>query len=122
MLMHFVWAFVVGGLFCVAGQLLMQGCKLTPAHTMVCFVVLGCVLGGLGWYQPLIELAGAGATTPIVSFGNSLVKGAMQEFSQNGWVGLLTGIFEVCSMPLLTLTWVTTQLVTYLLIFGRLVL
>lgn len=95
MVMHFVWAFVVGGLFCVVGQLLMQGCKLTPAHTMVCFVVLGCLLGGLGWYQPLIELAGAGATTPIVSFGNSLVKGAMQEFAQNGWVGLLTGIFEV---------------------------
>ncbi len=95
MLQNFFWAFVVGGLFCVAGQLLMQGCKLTPAHTMVSFVVLGCILGGLGWYQPLIELAGAGATTPIISFGNSLVKGAMQEFAQNGWLGLLTGIFEV---------------------------
>lgn len=95
MLQTFFWAFAVGGLFCVAGQLLMQVGKLTPAHTMVTFVMLGCVLGGLGWYQPLIELAGAGATTPIISFGNSLVKGAMLEFAQNGWVGLLTGIFEV---------------------------
>lgn len=95
MLAHFIWAFLIGGLICIVGQLLMQQFKLTPAHTMVTLVVAGAVLGGLGWYQPLVELAGAGATTPIMSFGNSLVKGAMQEFASNGWIGLLTGIFEV---------------------------
>lgn len=95
MLAKFIWAFVVGGCFCVIGQLLMQKFKLTPAHTMVTFVVAGAILGGLGWYQPLVELAGAGATTPITNFGSSLVKGALQEYTSNGWIGLLTGIFEV---------------------------
>ena len=74
MLLKFVWAFLVGGCFCAAGQLLMQRFKLTPAHTMVSFVVLGAVLGGLGWYQPLVDFAGAGATTPITNFGSSLVR------------------------------------------------
>lgn len=95
MLERFIWAFCIGGLICAGGQILMQQLKLTPAHTMVTLVVAGAVLGGLGLYQPLVELAGAGATTPIMSFGNSLVKGAMQEFASNGWIGLLTGIFEV---------------------------
>lgn len=95
MLMKFVWAFIIGGCFCVAGQILMQKCKLTPAHTMVTFVVLGAVLGGLGWYQPLVEFAGAGATTPITNFGSSLVQGALTEYMTGGWIGLLTGLFEV---------------------------
>lgn len=95
MLVKFIWAFVIGGCFCVIGQLLMQKFKLTPAHTMVTFVAAGAILGGLGWYQPLVELAGAGATTPITNFGSSLVKGALQEYASNGWIGLLTGIFEV---------------------------
>jgi stage V sporulation protein AE len=95
MLMHFLWAFVVGGLFCVIGQILMQRFKLTPAHTMVTFVIAGAILGGLGWFQPIADFAGAGATTPIINFGASLVKGATQEFNDNGWIGLLTGIFEV---------------------------
>lgn len=94
-MMQFLAAFLLGGGICVLGQLLMQGCKLSPAHTMVSFVVAGAVLGGLGWYQPLIDLAGAGATTPITSFGNSLVQGALTEYMTGGWVGLLTGIFEV---------------------------
>lgn len=94
-MMQFLAAFLLGGSICALGQLLMQGCKLTPAHTMVSFVVAGAVLSGLGWYQPLIDLAGAGATTPITSFGNSLVQGALTEYMTGGWVGLLTGIFEV---------------------------
>lgn len=93
--MTFVWAFVVGGLLCVVGQIMMDVLKLTPAHTMVSFVIAGSVLGALGWWQPVVEFAGAGATTPIINFGNSLVKGALQEFATNGWIGLLTGIFEV---------------------------
>jgi len=94
-IMDFVWAFVIGGLICVIGQLLMDVANLTPAHTMCTFVVTGAVLGALGWYQPLIDLAGTGATIPILSFGNSLVKGAIGEFSQNGWLGLITGIYEL---------------------------
>ncbi|MCW2278000.1 stage V sporulation protein AE [Heliophilum fasciatum] len=93
----YFWAFVVGGLICVIGQLLMDVGKLTPAHTMSALVVAGAVLGGLGWYQPLSDFAGAGATVPITSFGNALVRGAMQEAQQTGVVGILTGIFEVTS-------------------------
>lgn len=95
MLMKFVWAFLVGGAICVLGQLLMQKFKLTPAHTMVSFVVAGAILGGIGWYQPLVDFAGAGATTPICNFGSSLVQGAITEYMTGGWIGLLTGLFEV---------------------------
>ncbi|SHE30150.1 stage V sporulation protein AE [Desulforamulus putei] len=93
----YLWAFVVGGLICVIGQLLMDVGKLTPAHTMSLLVVVGAVLGGLGLYEPLIDFAGAGATVPITSFGNSLVHGALAEAESTGLVGILTGIFEVTS-------------------------
>ncbi len=93
--MELVAAFVVGGFICVVGQLLMNVGNLTPAHTMCTFVMLGALLGVLGWYQPLIDFAGAGATTPILSFGNSLVTGALTEYETYGLVGVLTGIFEV---------------------------
>ncbi|HEY8463602.1 MAG TPA: stage V sporulation protein AE [Bacillota bacterium] len=93
----FVWAFLVGGGICVIGQLLMDVFKLTPAHTMCTLVVAGAVLGGLGLYEPLIKFAGAGATVPISSFGNSLLKGALSEAERSGIIGVLTGIFEVTS-------------------------
>lgn len=93
----FIWAFIIGGSICVIGQLLMDGCKLTPAHTMCVFVVVGAILGGIGWYDPLVKFAGAGATVPIISFGNSLVKGAISEAKQFGIIGVLTGIFEITS-------------------------
>lgn len=93
----FLWAFIVGGLICVIGQLLMDVFKLTPAHTMCTLVVAGAILGGLGLYEPLAEFAGAGATVPISSFGNALVKGALAEAERNGLIGVLTGIFEVTS-------------------------
>ncbi len=93
----FVLAFVVGGAICVIGQLLMDGLKLTPAHTMVTLVVSGAVLGGFGIYDKLIKFAGAGASVPISNFGNQLVKGALQEAETTGIVGVLTGIFEVTS-------------------------
>lgn len=97
MLAMFFWAFVVGGLICVIGQLLFDVAKLTPGHTLSTFVVIGAVLDGLGLYEPLIDFAGAGATIPITSFGNSLVHGAMQEAEQHGIIGVLTGMFEVTS-------------------------
>lgn len=93
----FIWAFIVGGLICVIGQLLMDVFKLTPAHTMCTLVVAGAILGGLGIYEPLVKFAGAGATVPISSFGNSLLKGVMMEVEKNGPIGVLTGIFHITS-------------------------
>lgn len=93
----YIWAFVVGGFICVIGQLLLDVGKLTPAHTMSLLVIAGAVLGGFDLYEPLINFAGAGATVPITSFGNSLVQGALSEAEKTGIVGILTGIFEVTS-------------------------
>jgi stage V sporulation protein AE len=95
--MIYVWAFVIGGLICVIGQLLMDVGKQTPAHTMVILVCAGAVLGGLGWYEKLVEFAGAGATVPITSFGNALYQGAMSEAQNHGVIGIITGIFEITS-------------------------
>ncbi|GAA0325432.1 stage V sporulation protein AE [Bacillus carboniphilus] len=97
MLAMFFWAFVVGGLFCVVGQIMFDVFKLTPGHTLSFLVVLGAILSGFGVYEKLIDFAGAGATIPITSFGNSLVAGAMQEAEVHGTIGVLTGMFEVTS-------------------------
>ena len=97
MMEKFIWAFIIGGAICVIGQIMMDVFMLTPAHTMSTLVVAGAVLGGLGLYEPLAEFAGAGATVPISSFGNSLVKGALSEAERSGIIGVLTGIFEVTS-------------------------
>lgn len=93
----FLIAFIVGGAICVVGQLMMDIFRLTPAHTMSTLVVVGAILGGLGLYEPLIKFAGAGASVPISSFGNALVKGALTEAEKTGVIGVLTGIFEVTS-------------------------
>lgn len=93
----YFWAFVVGGLICVIGQLLLDVGKYTPAHTISILVVAGAILSGLELYEPLIDFAGAGATVPITSFGNALVKGALGEAERTGLVGIVTGIFEVTS-------------------------
>ncbi|PZX08169.1 stage V sporulation protein AE [Psychrobacillus insolitus] len=97
MISSLVVAFVVGGLICVVGQFLMDGLKLTPAHTMSTLVVSGSILDGFGLYEPLIAFAGAGATVPITSFGNSLTHGALEEAEKHGLIGVLTGMFEVTS-------------------------
>lgn len=94
---QFFWAFIIGGGICVIGQLLMDVGRLTPAHTMCSLVVAGSILGGFGLYDPLIRFAGGGASVPISSFGNALVKGALSEASRDGIIGVLTGIFEVTS-------------------------
>lgn len=95
--MIFLWAFIIGGLFCVVGQLMFDLFKLTPAHTMSTLVVIGALMDAFGWYEPLIKFAGAGASVPITSFGNALVHGAMTELKKDGWIGIVTGIFEVTS-------------------------
>jgi stage V sporulation protein AE len=97
MVTMFFWAFVVGGLICVIGQIMFDVFKLTPGHTLSTLVVIGAILDGFGLYEPLIAFAGAGATIPITSFGNALVHGALQEADKHGIVGVLTGMFEVTS-------------------------
>lgn len=89
--MIFLKAFFVGGLICVVGQLLIDYTKLTPARILVMFVVLGVILGGLGIYQPLVEWAGAGATVPLVGFGNALVQGTKEILREKGALGIITG-------------------------------
>ncbi|MFS1513585.1 MULTISPECIES: stage V sporulation protein AE [Chengkuizengella] len=95
--MQYFWAFVVGGGVCVIGQFLLDVGRMTPAHTMSTLVVAGAVLDGIGWYEPFEDFAGAGATVPITSFGNALVHGALAELERDGYIGVITGIFEVTS-------------------------
>ena len=83
--------FVVGGLICVVGQILIDKTKLTPARILVLFVTLGAVLGGLGVYQYLVDFAGAGATVPLTGFGYNLAKGAIEGVQSNGLIGAFTG-------------------------------
>ena len=84
-------AFVVGGLICVIGQILMQTTKLTSARILVLFVVSGAILTGLGIYKPLVDFAGAGATVPLTGFGYSLAMGAIEGVNKYGLIGALCG-------------------------------
>ena len=83
--------FVVGGLICVIGQILIDKTKLTPARILVIFVTTGCILGGLGIYQHLVDFAGSGATVPLTGFVYNLAKGAIEGVKQSGIVGAFTG-------------------------------
>ena len=84
-------AFVVGGLICVVGQILIDLTKLTPARILVLFVTLGVVLSALGLYEPLVEFAGAGATVPLTGFGHSLAQGAISAVKTEGFLGIFLG-------------------------------
>jgi len=95
--MDYMNAFIIGGLICVVGQLLLDVVKLTPAHLMSLFVVIGTVLDGFGLYDKLINVAGAGATVPITSFGHSLLHGAMAEAKDQGLIGIGMGMFSLTS-------------------------
>lgn len=96
--MIFLKAFLVGGLICVIGQLLIDWTKLTPARILVSFVVIGVILGGLGVYQPLVEWAGAGATVPLTGFGNTLVQGTKEALREEGALGIITGPLSSASV------------------------
>ena len=89
--MEYLKAFIVGGLFCAAGQVLIDKTKLTPARILVSYVVAGVILGALGFYQPIVEFAGAGATVPLTGFGNILAKGVKDAIAEDGAIGILTG-------------------------------
>lgn len=97
-LVEYVAAFVVGGLICFFGQLLMDVGNLSPSHTLATLVVVGALLDGYHLYDRLIDFAGAGATIPITSFGHSLVHGAMAEGGRYSFFGIGMGIFEVTSI------------------------
>ena len=91
MILPYVWAFLVGGALCVIAQILIDRTKLTPARILVVYVVAGVVLGGIGVYAPLVELAGAGATTPLTGFGYLISKGVREAVEEKGLLGALTG-------------------------------
>lgn len=89
--MEFVKAFLVGGLFCLVGQVLIDKTKLTPARILTCFVVAGVFLRAIGVYKPIVEFAGAGATVPLTGFGNTLAKGVKEAVDKDGFLGIFTG-------------------------------
>ena len=89
--MEYLKAFLIGGLLCLIGQLLIDKTKLTPARILVSYVVAGVILGGLGLYAPLADFAGAGATVPLTGFGNTLSKGVRQAIDEQGFLGIFTG-------------------------------
>ncbi len=89
--MEFLRAFIVGGLLCVIGQILIDKTKLTPARILVMYVVAGVFLQVIGVYEPLVEFGGAGATVPLTGFGYSLAKGVEKAVTEQGFLGIFTG-------------------------------
>ena len=89
--------FLVGGLLCAVGQILIDKTALTPARILTCYVVAGVVLGAPGLYQPLIDFAGAGASIPLTGFGNTLAKGMREAVAARGALGIFTGGFTAAS-------------------------
>lgn len=89
--MIYLKAFIVGGLLCLLGQILIDKTKLTPARILVGYVIAGVFLGALGLYKPLVDFAGAGATVPLTGFGYTLAKGVHNAIDSSGFIGVLTG-------------------------------
>ena len=89
--MDYIKAFLIGGVLCLIGQILIDKTKLSPARILVSYVVVGVVLGAIGVYEPLVEFAGAGATTPLTGFGYTLAKGVQKAVTEKGFLGILTG-------------------------------
>ncbi|WP_077533440.1 stage V sporulation protein AE [Massiliimalia massiliensis] len=94
---EYFWAFLVGGILCAIGQVLIDYTKLTPARILVSYVVAGVILGGIGVYEPLVKLAGGGATVPLTGFGYLLAKGVKEAVAEKGLLGILTGGFTSAS-------------------------
>ena len=95
--MDYLRVFVVGGLFCVIGQILIDKTKLTPARILVSYVVIGVILGAVGVYEPLVDFAGAGASVPLTGFGYNLAKGVKEAISEKGFLGIFTGGLKACA-------------------------
>ncbi len=92
--MDYINAFWVGGLICVAVQFLMEKTKLLPGRIMVLLVITGCVISFFGWYEPFMEFAGAGASVPLLGYGNVLMKGVKEAVDEAGFIGLFQGGFK----------------------------
>jgi len=92
--MEFLKAFIVGGILCLIGQILIDKTKLTPARILVSYVVIGVFLGAIGVYEPLVSFAGAGATVPLTGFGYVLAKGVKEAIADDGLLGVITGGFK----------------------------
>lgn len=89
--MDYLKAFLVGGILCLIGQILIDKTKLTPARILVSYVVAGVILGAVGVYKPLVEFAGAGASVPLTGFGYNLSKGVREAVDKDGFLGIFTG-------------------------------
>lgn len=89
--MDYLKAFLIGGLLCVIGQILIDKTKLTPARILVCYVVIGVFLGAVGLYGPLKDFAGAGASVPLTGFGYILSEGVRKDVDSHGFMGIFTG-------------------------------
>ena len=89
--MEYLKAFLVGGILCIIGQILIDKTMLTPARILTTYVVTGVILGGIGVYQPLVDWAGSGATVPLTGFGYTLAKGVKEAIAEKGLLGALTG-------------------------------
>ncbi len=92
--MEYLNAFVIGGLICALVQILLEKTKMMPGRIMVLLVVLGTVISFMGWYEPFMEFAGAGASVPLLGFGNVLMKGVKEAVDENGFLGLFMGGFK----------------------------
>lgn len=90
-MLDYVYAFVVGGIFCVIGQILIDKTALTPAKILVGYVTAGVILGAIGLYEPLVDFAGSGATVPLTGFGYLLSKGVKEAVTEQGLLGVFTG-------------------------------
>ena len=89
--MEYLKAFIIGGIFCLIGQILIDKTKFTPARILVGYVVFGVFFGALGLYEPIADFAGAGATVPLTGFGNALARGVREAVQEDGFLGVLTG-------------------------------
>ncbi len=89
--MKMLYCFIIGGIICIIGQILIDKTKLTPARILVIYVTVGVILGGLGLYKKLIDFAGCGATVPLTGFGANLAKGAMEAVKDQGLLGAFIG-------------------------------
>ena len=95
--MQYLWAFLIGGAFCAFGQVLIDKTKLTPARILVLYVVAGVVLGGIGVYDYIKDIGGAGATVPLTGFGYLLSEGVKEAVDEKGLLGAITGGLTACA-------------------------
>lgn len=95
--MNYLFAFLIGGVICLIGQVLIDCTNLTPARILTGYVVVGVALGGLGIYDYIVKIGGAGATVPLTGFGYALTLGVKQAVNERGFIGIFTGGLTACS-------------------------